>query len=703
MIDILKATSTRMKKILLPLFCIHFFIGAFAQQHTDDSTYFSMSIDELMDIEVTTASLQAESTAKTPVPTTVITREMIDAIGAQHIKEILTTYVPGFTAVEDHNEMNVSTRGIYASAQQKILFMINGHRLNSRSYSMANPDFGINLDKVKQIEVVRGPGSSLYGNVSLTAVVNIITLKGEDLDGTRIKIAGGNYGQRYISTIAGTSLGEDSDILLWGHYYNALGEEYKMKYTADYSSNTTEDGVAYLGSAQGNYDIGVQASWGHFDFLFNTSRGKIQQPFSDGGGTGELYDRDDYDKVFGENTGLLQEMKRAKIGYSTSLNERLDFKAEVYGDDAHILAHLVVAPRTRKNSVVSWWDRDLGGIAQFTYRYPGGSILTGAQVDWMEVYDSFWATSTSGSGILTTFQDTTTLLLDAGQEVIYSAFTQARHQLSKSLLLNAGFRYDLKRRHEGENIKALSPRIALIYEVSPLHNIKFSYAKSFVDAPYWYRYNSLPSYAGSRDLKPENLQTFQLTVDSRLLKSKIYNSANVFYQTLNDFIFRDPEADNNEPRYRNAGTLTSWGLEEEVRTKLGDFDLTANATYQYAIEAKDYEVNGSDIANIPTFTSNIIGTYNISRHVMINAAFKYISSQFSPIVALGSDVSVPDHYTEAAIVINTGVRYANNNLAIDLRVRNVADKEYYQGGSTRFPYPQQGRWITGSLQYTFRN
>ena len=88
---------------------------------------------------------------------------------------------------------------------------------------------------------------------------------------------------------------------------------------------------------------------------------------------------------------------------------------------------------------------------------------------------------------------------------------------------------------------------------------------------------------------------------------------------------------------------------------------------------------------------------------MINAAFKYISSQFSPIVALGSDVSVPDHYTEVAIVINTGVRYANNNLAIDLRVRNVADKEYYQGGSTRFPYPQQGRWITGSLQYTFRN
>ncbi|ELR70655.1 Colicin I receptor precursor [Fulvivirga imtechensis AK7] len=662
-----------------------------------------MTLEELMNIEVTTASLQSETMLKAPVPMTVITRDMINAIGARNMKEVLITYVPGITSVEDHNEMNVSMRGIYASSQQKILFLVNGQRLNSRAYSMANPDYSINLDKIRQIEVVRGPGSSLYGNVSLSAVINIITIDGAELEGTRVRVGTGSHGQVYVSAVAGAGLGENKDILVWGHHYAADGEKRAVNAADDYSSFTTQDGVAYLGTVQGDYDIGLQANIGKFDFFFNTTRGKIQQPFSDGGGTGELYNAGDFDEILGEEPGLGQEMRRVKVGYGTSFGKSVDFRIDLYGDNSNLFGNLVASGTPPINLAVFWWDRDLGGISQLTFNYGKGNVLIGTQVDWMNVYDSFFAQAAGGTGVLNTFLDTTVPLLEPGEETIYSAFTQWKHNLTDNLLINAGIRYDNKDRHEGENVTALSPRIAFIYEASESQNIKLSYSKSFVDAPYWYRYNSLASYSGSRDLKPENLQAVQLTLDSKLFYSSVFNNINFFYQSLTDFIYRDPNAGPADPKYRNAGSLTSWGIEEQVRTKLGDFDLMANATYQHAVNSKDYGVDDSKIANVPSFTANIIGTYHLSENVLFNLGARYVSEQFSPITALGTDTSIPDNYVDAAFILNTGVNVKIKDLVMDLRVKNLLDTRYYQGGATRFAYPQEGRWFTVSAQYTFKH
>lgn len=104
---------------------------------------------------VTTASSQAESLDEVPVPVTLITEDMIRASGARHLKELLVLYVPGMTNVECNEEMNIAMRGIYSSGQEKILIMLNGHRLNSYSTNVARPDFSISLEKIRQIEVDR--------------------------------------------------------------------------------------------------------------------------------------------------------------------------------------------------------------------------------------------------------------------------------------------------------------------------------------------------------------------------------------------------------------------------------------------------------------------------------------------------------------------------------------------------------------------
>ena len=115
------------------------------------------SIKGGMTATITTASSQAETLAEAPVPTTLITDEMIRNSGARNLQEVLAAYVPGMNLIDCNDDINIAMRGIYSNTQEKILLMLNGHRLNSYATNTAAPDFSISLEKVKQIEVLRGP------------------------------------------------------------------------------------------------------------------------------------------------------------------------------------------------------------------------------------------------------------------------------------------------------------------------------------------------------------------------------------------------------------------------------------------------------------------------------------------------------------------------------------------------------------------
>ena len=112
---------------------------------------------------ITTASSHEERLSEVPVPTTLITEQMIRDSGARNLQEVLATYVPGMSIVDCNDDINIAMRGIFSNGQEKILIMLDGHRLNSYCTNIAAPDFSISLEKLKQIEVLRGPASSLYG------------------------------------------------------------------------------------------------------------------------------------------------------------------------------------------------------------------------------------------------------------------------------------------------------------------------------------------------------------------------------------------------------------------------------------------------------------------------------------------------------------------------------------------------------------
>ncbi|MBT6145575.1 MAG: TonB-dependent receptor plug domain-containing protein, partial [Gemmatimonadetes bacterium] len=273
-----------------------------ASDATSPDDLYDLSLGELVHINVVSASLEEEPLRETPVPVTVITQTMIHDSGARHLKDLLTLYVPGFTAVEDQNELNVAARGVFTSSQQKILVMVDGHRLNSRSYSMASPDYGIALHKIQQIEILRGPASSLYGNVSLTAAVNIVLKKGADILGGEASIGVGDHGQQLLQGLYGSQLADRWDVLLWGQFYEADGQSIDIAAVDIYSAAPPVDGGSAILDGftdKPSYDVGAKLGDEHLGLLVNWRRGHYIEPFTGGGLTGEVYDFSEYDPVHG--------------------------------------------------------------------------------------------------------------------------------------------------------------------------------------------------------------------------------------------------------------------------------------------------------------------------------------------------------------------------------------------------------------------
>ena len=668
---------------------------------------------KLTGISLVTASKQAEPISESPVPVIVITEQMIEAIGAKTIKDVLLVYVPGMTDVTDHNEVNIAMHGVYASSQQKILFMLNGHRLNSRAYSSANPDFSISLEKVKQIEVLRGPASSLYGNVALTSVINIITKNGGEVNGAKIKSGLGNYGQQLYSLLYGSEFGNGQNLILWGQFYKSKGEKHYVPITRDHSPSP-KSGYAILDGFfdKPSYDAGFVFNNKDLSVLGDFCYSKLTDPFTAGGNTGEVYNYDDYRTFMGTGPGLGSGSGHLNIKYQKEIysNELL---INPYFDYNNVNAGLIIDPGIEQFGIVNWNEYSFGGIVQYKKSYVlrtrgNGNILFGGQADHMKLYDSFFLTGIHGE--FNNMSDSSNVkILDPGSETILSAFIQMKHRFSKKFIFNLGGRYDNKFRHRGANVSNFSPRLSVIYLPNKKFSFKLSYAQSFVDAPYWYRYNRLASYKGSENLQPEHLKALQFTSSLSLAEKMIDFEINIFYNSLKDFIYRVPDATGNEARYRNAGELNMTGIESTFSIHKRWYNIKANFTWMYALDAKDYPVSGNKIDNVPSLSSNLILNFNplnkFYRNSWINLTFRTIGNQSAPFNDFihGEKIHYTNNELATVFLIDAGLNLGPvYRFKLNFSINNLFDKEYSQGGSVEFPYPKPGRWYMLSLEYAIQ-
>lgn len=156
-----------------------------------------LSLAQLGDVEVTTASKEPEEVWKTPAAVYVLTNEDIRRSGATSIPEALRL-VPGVQVSRiDNDHWAVAIRGFADQFSKSMLVMVDGRSLYTPLFAgvyWALQD-GVMLEDVERIEVVRGPGGTIWGANAVTGVINIITKKAKDTHGALASVGGGNTDQ----------------------------------------------------------------------------------------------------------------------------------------------------------------------------------------------------------------------------------------------------------------------------------------------------------------------------------------------------------------------------------------------------------------------------------------------------------------------------------------------------------------------------
>src|SRR6202046_3853329 len=193
-------------------------LPAWAQQNSTDLT--SKSIEDLMNVQVTSVSKNEQTLSRTASAIFVITAEDIARSGARSIPDLLRM-VPGMDVAQiNATTWAVSARGLNGEFSNELLVLIDGRNVYTPSFGGVFWDtLDLPLENIERIEVIRGPGASIWGENAVNGVVNIIRKKAGDTKGGLVNAGGGNTDADFGTVQYGNSIRERVDYRGYVKYF----------------------------------------------------------------------------------------------------------------------------------------------------------------------------------------------------------------------------------------------------------------------------------------------------------------------------------------------------------------------------------------------------------------------------------------------------------------------------------------------------
>ena len=696
---------------------------------------------------VTTASSMEESLDEVPVPTTLITEEMIRSCGGRNLQEVLAAYVPSMNLIDCNDGINIAMRGIFSNTQEMMLILLNGHRLNSYLTNTAAPDFSISLEKIRQIEVLRGPASSVYGGVALTAVVNIITKEGADVDGIVIKAEAGNHGQLRGDVLMGKRY-YGLDVLAWVSGYSCKGEQRTVseehRSTPPFEDPIDQVTIGRVGNPP-TYDLGVQLKLKGWQLMYNTHFSQVVAPYTYAT-TAMTYAHDEYRTYDGLSPGFANNAHHAVISYQAAMRHvQLTVNAN-YDKTDETQYHVFSETPNRPLGIVLGLGRDerqtfanYGGLSRYingkeenygvrlktACDYAAGKDHRGSLVFAAE-YEHFHLADINyriGYDYIMTWEDNTNYAkIFKGHENSADASLQWKHQW-RSLILNAGLRYDYKRRENETEANELSPRVALIW-LRPRWSVRFSYSKSFVDAPYFYQKSNVASFLNmggmpmfTSQLEPVRIHSWQISLAAKQWAKGLDVEVNGFLNQASDLITT------NMQTYDNSGENRTIGVELTAAYKMPRLTANVNFTYTHCLRSSSLSELISKPEDLddnnctPDIVSNAVVAWQATKRLKLHGHLLVEGNQtsynfdiirfYTKAPVIGDDVEtkqedlVAKYDMPTRAIVNLGAEYKIGKLMLGLNVHNLFDTRYDRSGMNTALVPQKGRWWTASVSYQF--
>lgn len=585
---------------------------AHAQHEMDD--LMELSPAELADISVTIASGTAKSLAHSASVTSVITAEQITTMGATDLHEILET-VPGIhVSIQPvTNDYNYTMRGIRNDTNSEVLLLMNGTRFSVPYQGTHMAGMIIPVEDIQRVEVIRGPGSALYGADAFAGVINIVTKKAADLDGTTLGARGGNadtesawgqYGGHWQGWDVATSLqynhnGIDPDRIITAdaqtQFDNAFGTQASLAPGPMQTQNQRWNG--HLNLQRKHWDLGFWA-FNETDMGYRAGTTGALDDKATLNGSNYLADARYSTEDLLDNWEL---QAHASFLYT-------DITADIYnfppgailpiGADGNVNIQnptgLMLFPEgMRLNTGI----KNIVPSFEFTSIYKGFSdhllrAVTGFRYEELNTQEArnFGVGVIDGSGLLPPpninqaggLQDLTgtpeTFIANHHRD-IWSMALQDEWDFAQDWQLTTGLRYD----HYSDFGGTWNPRAALIWDINPELTSKILYgqayrAPSFVEQ---YQQNS-PLFIGSPSLEPETIQTTELAFDYRPIRI-LRTTLNLYYYKIEDLIGGEYVSQNDTLTETNTSGQDGYGSEFEWDWKFHeDWNFRGNYAWQYA-------------------------------------------------------------------------------------------------------------------------
>jgi iron complex outermembrane receptor protein len=529
---------------------------------------------------VSIATGAKQPVSKAPAVASVVTAADIKAMGATDIDEVLET-VPGLHVARSNIGYNplYTFRGIYSGLNPQVLMLINGIPVTNSFQGDRNQIWGgMPVQAISRIEVVRGPGSALYGADAFAGVINIITKTKDEINGTEV---GGRVGS--FDTYDGWALhgGEWAgfDVAAMVEYHNTAGQNSIID--ADSQTQLDQALGTHASLAPGpvnlsadNLDVRLDLSRDHWRF-----RGGLQHRSDYGNGAGvaqaldpvNRYESDRWNAdltyqnaEFADNwevTGQLSYLNTSQvIERNLTLfpaGTRLPIGANGQIDFANPVA-LVTFPNGYIGNPENWERHARGNLSAVYKGFDNHTLRFGAGFNYDSLYkvkvsQNFGLDPATGNPIpfmpdlpLIDVSGTASTYLPTKDRKDAFFFVQDQWQFAKDWALTGGVRYD-KYSDFGETV---NPRAALVWEPRYDLTTKLIYGSAFRAPSFGEQYVlNNPATLGNPNLKPETLDSIELAFDYRPIDT-LRLGLNVFNYWWKDIIRYVPDTEHPRPRLR---------------------------------------------------------------------------------------------------------------------------------------------------------
>ena len=602
-----------------PRHALHVFLLAAcalpAAAHADDPILLMLSGDEQL-VSIATGSPRPVS--KAPSVATVITADDIKATGATTLSEILET-VPGV-----HVSRNgflwqplYSIRGILTANNPEVLVLINGIPITSGFYGdRGRMIVDLPLESVSRIEVIRGPGSALYGAEAVSGVINIVTKTAGEIDGTESGLRAGSF-ETYDAWVQHG--GRWSEVNVAGYLHLGSTEGYRRTIAADAQTALDRTFGTHASLAPGPLNVGRDSIDARLDLSGDKWRFRVGyidrnhaqtgtgvadalDPLTEGHGTYTSADLTWHDARFTENWSVT-----AQASYYDIAEENTDVTLFPAGS-----ALPLALPGGTGSSIgmvgrpQHWERQERLSISGLYGGFEKHKLRLGAGYNFDDLYKvtetkNFTYMNVPGIGyvpvcvdlacsMVTATQANGLLFLAPHSRNLLYAYAQDEWSLAPDWTLTAGVRRDDYSDFGGTT----NPRVALVWDTAYNLTTKLMVGRAFRAPSFVELYDiNNPAALGNAALKPEAIDTTELAFAWQA-RPGLRTGLSMFHYRMRDVIRLTANADpTTGSTFRNAGAQTGNGFELEFTWDAAtDVKLSGNYAYQRSIDETTHQDAG---------------------------------------------------------------------------------------------------------------